>query len=170
MNSGITSRTYFFTLTLIYYAQIFALIVFSAVTLILDSPSADATENNLIQVFQFAVPIGTVVLLSSGYFIFKTVVSKIERSSHLKSKLPKYQSAVIVRAAMIEVAGLLGTIAAFLTGEMYFLAATALIVIVLILLRPSVHGVVEDLSLTPEEKSKLENPNEIVAEQTMRKF
>lgn len=168
MNSGISSRTYFFTLNLVYYAQIFALIVFSAVTLVLYSPTGEATENNLIQVFQFAVPIGTIVLLASGYFIFKAVVSKIEKSSHLKSKLPKYQSAVIVRAAMIEVAGFLGTIAAFLTGEMYFIAATALIVIVLILLRPTVHGVVEDLSLTPEEKSKLEDPNEIVADQTIR--
>src|SRR5688572_20124277 len=118
MSNGITSKTYFLTLNLVYYGQIFALMAFSAVVLFLySSTEATTTENNLIHVFQFAVPIGTIVLLSSGYFIFKTVVSKIERSSQLRTRLPKYQSAVIVRAALIEVAGFLGAVAAFLTGE-----------------------------------------------------
>jgi hypothetical protein len=37
----------------------------------------------------------------------------------------------------------------------------------LFLLRPTLYHLVEDLSLTPEEKSKLENPNEIVSERQM---
>lgn len=164
MNNGITSKAYFLTLNLITYAQIFALLAFSTIVLFLIVNGEVAADTSMIGIFQFVVPISVIVFLSMGYFVYKITVSKIEKSAPLSIKLRKYQGAVLVRSAMIEVSGLFATVAALVTGELFFLAGTTLIVIVLFLLRPTLYSLVEDLSLTPEEKSKLENPNEIVTE------
>ena len=164
MSNGITSKAYFLTLSLICYAQMFALLAFSTVVLFLNVNGEITTDTSMIGIFQFVVPISIIVFLSMGYFVFKIALSKIEKLSPLSIKLRKYQGAVIVRSALVEVSGLFATVAALITGELLFLAGTALIVIILILLRPTLYNLVEDLSLTPEEKSKMENPNEIVAE------
>ena len=169
MKKEITSKTYKFTLNLIYLSQVAVMIMFSLVVLLLNasgqvSLSEDSSSVELTNLFQIIVPLVAIIFLSSGYFIFKLLLSKINRSLPLTQKLPKYQIAVITRSAMLELPGLLGAVAALITGKMYFLLATLLIVIVFILIRPTPFTIAEDLNLNEEEKARLENPDAIVAE------
>jgi hypothetical protein len=159
--AGVTAKNYFATLNLIYFAIMTVMIVFSAVAAFVGSPTADP---QLAETLKFIVPVAVVVFLTASYFVHKVSLQRIKKAKEFKSKLAQYQSAVLIRAAPIEGAGLLGAVATLVTGEMFFLAATAVSVILFILQRPTIFSVVEDLSLTPAEKARLENPNEIIAE------
>ena len=159
--SGITSRTYFFTLSIIYFALMMVMIIFSCVAFVADIEPEDPS---LVETFTIAVPAAVVIFFSASYFIYKSQLVQIRNTEGLKNKLSKFQAAMLVRAAPIEAAGLFGAVATLVTDEPYFLGAPALSVIVFVLQRPTVYSVVEDLGLSHEEKSKLENPNEIVAE------
>src|SRR5687767_14787998 len=108
MKREITSKTYRFTLNLILTAQAFALLAFSMVVLFLNATNGLSPIKEMTQTFQYIVPVSVIIFLSSAYFIFKIFLSKINRSEPLKVKLPKYQNALIVRSALLELPGLLG--------------------------------------------------------------
>jgi hypothetical protein len=105
-----------------------------------------------------------VASLIAAYFVFDMMLNKISSSSLLKEKLSKYQAAYMTRAALLEASGLLGAIAAFISGELYFLSAPLLITLIFFLLRPSAQHVTEDLRLSVGERDLLRNPEAIVSE------
>jgi hypothetical protein len=160
--SGVTSKNYFATLSIIYFGIMAVMIVFSGVSIVVANPEDPGLAENL----KLAVPIAVIVFYAASHFVYQAQIQQIRKTDGLKNKLSKYQGALLVRIAPIEAAGLFGAVATLLTGEVYFLAAPALSAILFILLRPTVFSVVQDLALTQEEKLRLENPNEIVAERT----
>lgn len=164
MKKPVTSKSYFLTLTIVYGAQVLVMVAFSGVIFFLHSTDQLSQNNDLKDVLQYVVPVVVITSLSGGHIIFKMIISKINPAIPLKEKLPKYLSAVLVRSAIIEVSGLLGAVAAMITGEIYFLAATLLIVAVFILLRPTAHTLAEDLSLSAEDRNLLQDPEAIVSE------
>src|SRR5687767_947693 len=130
MKREITSKSYRFTMTIIYTAQAVVLLFLSIAVLFLNATDGLHPVEGMIELFYYLVPVATVAFLSIAYFIFKTLVSKIDNAWPLRQKLPKYQSAILIRSAMLEVPGLLGAVAAMLTGEMYFLVAPLLMLII----------------------------------------
>jgi hypothetical protein len=164
MKRTVTSKSYRFTMTAIYIAQALVLLFFSIVVLFLKVSGALTPATGLTEIFYYLVPIATVAFLSTAHFIFKTLIEKIPPSLPVRQKLPKFQTAVIVRSAVLEIPGLLGAVAAMLTGELYFLAAPLFIVIVMIVLRPTLLAITQELNLSVEEKALLENPEAVVSE------
>jgi hypothetical protein len=159
--NGVTSKSYFTALNIIYFAIMTVMIAFSAVAFV---AGAQADDPALAENFKIAVPVAVIVFYTTSHFVYKAQVQQIARTEGLKNKMSKYQGAVLIRAAPIEAAGLFGAVATLLTGKFYFLGAPALSAIIFMLQRPTVYSVVQDLSLAPDDKSRLENPNEIVAE------
>lgn len=164
MKQTVTSKSYRLTLNIIYLAQALVIVFFSLVVLFLNASGELPPANDLSETFQILIPLVTIVFLSSAYFVFRTLLSKIDQSWELRKKLPKYQVAVMVRSALLELPGLLGAVAAMITGTMYFLSASLLVVIVFIMLRPTLYNIVEDLRLSAAEKALLEDPNSVVSE------
>lgn len=78
--------------------------------------------------------------------------------------MPRYLSAVIIRSACLELPGLFAGVVAFITGETYLLMLVPLLLILFYMYRPTTHSIAEELNLTQEEKSQLEDPNAIIAE------
>src|SRR4051812_7121120 len=121
MKKGISSRNYRLTLNIIFTAQMCALLIFSGILLWLNSNGQISPVENIGDFFHYIVPLVTIASFAAVYIVFKMMVRKINTSVELKEKLPKYQVAVIVRSALLELPGLLAAVAALLTGEMYFL-------------------------------------------------
>jgi hypothetical protein len=164
MKKPVTSKSYFFSLTLISFAQPFVLTLFAGVVFFLISSGQFSPDEGLKSIFQYLVPIGFIVTLTMGHFVFKSLIGNVNPSSNLKEKMRKYMTAFLVRAALIEVGGFLGAIAAFLTGDLYYLVAALLAIVILVILRPGHHTIAEDLNLPSEEKKLLQNPEAIVSE------
>ena len=143
-------------LRIISFAPIVVMVLFSGVTAFLVTTQETNTNEHLVEPFQYAVPLVMIVSLAVGHFYFKSAVGKIGSVMTLREKVIKYQQISLIRIALIEIPGLLGAIAAFLTGYLSFLAAPLLMVVVYILLRPTAFTIASDLSLSGDEKAQLE--------------
>lgn len=91
-----------------------------------------------------------------GNLIFKQTLAKIAPDATLSRKVSAYQTAFIIRAALMEGASLFSVVAYMLGGNLFFLALTAVIVLYFITLRPTKEKIAADLNLDYNEKSTLD--------------
>jgi hypothetical protein len=146
------------TLNLVYFALpiimvAFALFVFVRITMGQEMPAVDAEFESLLRIIVIAtVPVG----MSISYVAFKSVLKGIDPEMLLATKLQRYQSAVIIRAAGFEMPGMFAAVVAFITNNTSFLLFTAVIVVLFLLFRPTISAITNDLQLTATERSELE--------------
>jgi hypothetical protein len=166
MKKPINSRTYFQTLNIIYFSQIFMILAFTGVVAFLISsnitPQNDAMWN-------FAIPLVIIVSLTLAYIVFRMLIKKISSSAPLKEKMPKYSRAVLLRSVLLEMPALLSAIVGFLTGQLYYLGVPIIIVLVFLMMRPTKNSIGSDLNLSPKERDMIDNPDAIISEAEMTK-
>lgn len=153
-----TSKQYLFQLQLVYGAQAMTLLVFGLVAYTISSSKGAQIyqgENTLVYILAAVL----IASLTAAHFLFNLLVRKIDKQPNLKSKLQKYQSAVLIRSAVLEFPGLFASVICILSGNLLPLMGVAVILIVFFLLRPSVRSVIQDLNLSTQEKAILENPS-----------
>lgn len=92
-----------------------------------------------------------------GNLIFKQILAKIAPDATLSRKVSAYQTAFIIRAALMEGAALFSVVAYMLGGNLFFLALTAAVVLYFITLRPTKDKVTTDLGLDYNEKAELDS-------------
>lgn len=159
-----TSKSYLNTLRIIYFAMMASMILFGLVSFFLISTliivrNPDPDIALILRYVLFAV---TPVSLSIGYFIFKQYLASTSQITSLKARLFRYQIAVLIRSACLEIPGMLGAACAFITGELSFLLFTAIMIMMFLMLMPGVGAIVQDLGLSQQEKATLENPDSIL--------
>jgi hypothetical protein len=160
MSQSSTSRALLSGLNIIYLSLASVMTIFGLVVFYLNysGSNAVAPDNDFAQILQYVlfglVPLG----IATGYFVFKQQLSSIEPTLTLKRKLIRYQIAILIRSAFLEVPGLFATVAAMITGVNTFLLFTVMIVVIFILLRPTPSSIANDLGLSQSDKNILENP------------
>jgi hypothetical protein len=154
-----TSKSALSALNIIYFSLIMMMIIFSAVVFFLNTSGGISNDAELTLLLRYVLcgllPIG----LGAGYFIFKQFINSISPSISLREKLMKYQTAVLIRSACFEMPGLVGAVAALITGDNSFLLFTAIVIVLFLILRPSAYTITSDLNLTQDERTRLENPS-----------
>ena len=141
----------FKTIQIIYGAFILAVIVFSGVVFYGIEPQ---TFNlNVNDPFTIVVPIVAISSIFLSNILYQKMLEKIPTTSGLQSKLAHYQTATIVKGAVLESSALLTTVAAFVTNTISFLLIT---VIVMYLKFPKKEKFKEEVKLTFKEKSELD--------------
>lgn len=136
------------------------MILFGLVVLYLNysgqnTPDADAQFAQVLQYGLYMLAPGGV---AAGHFIFRQQLSSLDPAFTLREKLNKLQTALLVRSACMEVPALFGAVAAMITGNNSFLLFTAIIAVFFLLWRPTLSTIGDDLGLSDEERSLLENP------------
>jgi hypothetical protein len=92
-----------------------------------------------------------------GNLIFKQTLAKIPPDATLSQKIAAYQTAFIIRAALMEGPSLFSIAVYMLGGNLFFLAVTALIVLYFITFRPTKEKITADLNLDYSEKTALDS-------------
>lgn len=95
----------------------------------------------------FSVPLGN--------FLYKRALAQVNPGMPLKSKLSRYQIAVILRAALIELAALLASVVCYLSGNILLLLVVPICWVLFYFNRPTISAMKLDLLLTVEEVQKL---------------
>ena len=103
------------------------------------------------KVLLFAIP----GLMAAGYFVFRFLLSKIEKNLSLEDKVKRYFSLVLVRAGLFEGAFFLCAVTALITGVELFLWIAPVLFLVFLLMRPTAAGMAVDLELSPADRSRL---------------
>ena len=166
MSQSITSQRYLSQLNLIYFAQagmmiLFSVVVFALVYSGLFVPAPDETlTDNLTYLLMPVV----VIFYAASHFLYRHMISRIDKTKELKKKMPGYLAALLTRSACLELPGLAAAVVMFMTAKLYLMAIPLFTFVVFYLMRPTPATIAEDLQLTPKEKSMLDDPNAIIAE------
>jgi hypothetical protein len=154
-----TSKSTLSALNIIYFSLIMMMTLFGAVVFFINASGGVASHAELSLILRYVLtgllPIG----LGAGYFIFRQLIGVITPSHTLREKLMKYQTAVLIRSACFEMPGLVGAVAALITGDNSFLLFTAIVVVLFLIVRPSAYTISSDLNLSQSERAILENPS-----------
>ena len=107
--------------------------------------------------FKFIAPIMLIISVFGSSFLFKKQTQSITKEITLQQKMIKYQTATIVRSALLEFAALIGIVATFTTSNYYFLIFTGIALVFMIFNFPTKDKFAQILNLDFDEKAKLTN-------------
>nr|WP_294942857.1 hypothetical protein [uncultured Mucilaginibacter sp.] len=147
-----TPATFLRTITIIHLALGAGQVLFGVVVLSLSNRiiiNVRDTHDPMV----YLVPLLAVTCFFLSNFMFKKVLSSaIKPESTLRQKLMYYQTALIIRLALLEGPSLFGIVAFFLTGSLFFLLISGFLVCYFIYIRPTKDNIEETLELSYEEK------------------
>jgi len=110
-------KAYFKTLKLLHLSLVAGLSIFMAVAIIQgDSFNTDLRTNST---FLYLVPVFALLGYFGSQVLFKKMVSNIPRSHSFNQKLQRFQSALLVKYALIEAPAFLSLFAYYATGKRY---------------------------------------------------
>ncbi|MES2266076.1 MAG: hypothetical protein V4520_04925 [Bacteroidota bacterium] len=146
----------FKAIKIIHLALLAGQCLFAGVTLFLNSTKTGFDTSKDKEFLLIAI-ILTVGGFFAGNLLYKQVSGVAAKKVTYQEKIMTYQSALIIRYALLEGPSLFCIVCYFLTANLIFLLISGAIIIYFITLRPKVDTIAEELSLTYEEKAGLEN-------------
>jgi hypothetical protein len=135
---------------------LFVIVVFAI------SPKVYFTVSDTADVFVFIVPLLAIAGFVSGYILFKQKLTELQTKNSLGEKMVAYQAALIIRFALLEGPSLFGVVAFMQTGNLFFLAISALLMLYFFSLRPTKDKMEIDLALGFTEKMEFLNDDEAI--------
>lgn len=158
-NPDLTPQKFLKSLSLIHLALAFGLILFAGVTVFLNSGKETAIRYTD-DVFVNVLPVLALVCILTSITLFKKQLITLQSKDSLKDKLKGYQSAFIVRLALLEGPCLFGIVCYLVTGNFFHLIVAGLIILYFISLRPGKEKVETDLKLSHEQQVQFEKSEE----------
>ncbi|MFN8394887.1 MAG: hypothetical protein U0176_09480 [Bacteroidia bacterium] len=161
----ITSEGYFRTLLILWAAMLMSHLSISGVSIYLyfmgELPPSDP-ETAMPLIYALAgVGAGC---LGAAVVLGNSLIVKAADKPTLKEKLSGFQTASILRFALLEAPSIMGLVGVMLTGELLFLTASAVSAMTLLAFRPSKQRAIEGLRLSGEDLRLVEDPRAVVME------
>lgn len=143
-------------MNLVYWAMAVVQLTFGVVVYVLIATGfLGKPDYNIAITFQkvaiFFIPLS----MGAGYFVFRALLSKVDKNLSLEEKVRRYFTMILVRAALLEAAFLFCCVAALVSGVQLFLWISPVIFLVFLLLRPTPEGIAVDLDLNPADRNRL---------------
>ena len=141
-----------------YFAQASMMLVFAAVVfaLVYSGKIVPTPDENLTNTLTYVLAAVAIAGYAGAFFIYRQMLSRIDKSAELKKKMSSFLPALLVRSALIEVPALFAAVVMFMTAKLYLLAIPVFTFIVFYLMRPTPSTIAEDLQLSQNEKAMLE--------------
>jgi hypothetical protein len=157
-----TSKKFFRTLSIIHIAMLAGQIVFLAVILNLNMTSGNVSTEGLSFPFSLVVPILTVACIIASNLIYRNRIKQSGTENEITSKMQYYYLGTIIKLALLEGPSLFSIIVFLMTGELYFLIFTLILIMTFIVSRPSRQKAINDLKLNITEAELVKNDNSII--------
>ncbi len=103
-------------------------------------------------------------MIGLSFLIFSKMVNAASEKSALSDKLRGFQTAMIIRMALLEAPAILAAVAIFLTGSFYFLVVNAVTLVMFAMMIPRKDKVIALLRLSAPEIHLVNDPGSIVME------
>lgn len=156
-----TPKSFIQRITIIYLALIIGQLLFAGVSYTL-------VETNFLSfdfgsdVFVMLVPAIAVSGAFASNFIYTKKINELTSLESLKDKVMGYQTACIIRFALLEGPALLGIVYYMQTGNLLFLIIAGALIVYFITLRPTKEKIETDLNFSFEHKSTFNQMDEVI--------
>ncbi|HAM98789.1 MAG TPA: hypothetical protein DCQ26_09290 [Marinilabiliales bacterium] len=160
-----TSKQFFNIVKIIHVALLGGTLIFASIVLYLVSGKPLITEYRRgFDVFYLMVGAFAIWAIFGSQFMYSSQLKRVQPKHTLSNKLMHYQSANIIRYALIEGSALFSIVAALLTLTLWFFIITLLLSVMLAYHYPSVEKAIRDLHLNIEEQHIIKNPNAVISD------
>ncbi|MCL6268079.1 hypothetical protein [Flagellimonas myxillae] len=158
-NSQATPNGFIKTLTIIHLGlmagpTIFGFIAYS------QAENSVLDYSNTEDVFIFVVPIFALTGIFVGNLIFKQTMNAASTIEGLRAKLTRFQTASLVKYALVEGPALLGFVAFYISENLTYLYIGAVLILYLYLLRPTKDKIERGLGLRGQERDQFNRLNQ----------
>ncbi len=143
------------TIQVIHSSLMAGLILFGAVVVFLLTSGSQQVNEGL-DMMVYIPPVLFVMAYFAANTLFNTFIKKArEGNLELQQKFAPYQTAHIIRLALMEGTGLFATVVTMITGVYYVMIVLLLVLLFFASKFPTVLRMEEEMGLTPEEKEQL---------------
>lgn len=153
-----TPRSYIKTLTIIHYALLAGPMILGIVFYLNTALDLNGNTNN--DIFVYIFPLIALGGIFGGNFTFKKLLLNSKKNDSLQHKLASYQTASIVKFALLDGPALLNIMWFSQTGNLLYLTIGMVLVLFLFMQRPTKIKIENDLELTGEHKRQFNKLNE----------
>lgn len=161
----ITSKQYFKTLKLIHILLIVGVVLFaSLVSFLLSGEDMYMHFDPEANTYYVIIAAFGLIAVFGGDFVFRNMLKKARIQPSLPAKMMLYQSANIIRFALLEGVALFGVIATMLTLSVWFLVISAILLVLLVMHFPNQDKAIKELNLNIEEQKHVRNPDAYISE------
>ncbi len=161
-NSEISSRTFFSTLALIHAGMVVGLVLFLSIAFYINA-SGGYKGNIELDVFIWVIPLVAVSGIIASILIFRVKTRKARGIEDFVSRLWAYKTTLIIRWALLEGPALLAIIGYLISGEMPFFSIAVMLIMILLISRPSRKKLIMDLQLSSIEKILIDDPAAMIS-------
>ena len=163
-NFNMTVGQYFFKLRILHWAMGFGIILLFGVAIFLykEGELPLLEDQGLEQILNVLVIAFIGSIIPAAFFLFNSMISRLDKKLHLTQKLEAYQKFYIIRLAMIDAAALACTMVLLLTLSIVPMMAWAITVLIFGMLFPSKKEIKKVLDLDEGEKLKLEQDSTVL--------
>lgn len=116
--------------------------------------------HNMDSIFIYIVPLVAIGGFVVGYLAFKKQLAGIRNKTSLGEKIIAYQTALIIRYALLEGPSLLAIVIYMQYGNLFFLGIAGLLMLHFLFLRPTMEKVENDLDLNFTERIEFLNKDQ----------
>lgn len=161
-----TSKAYFKNLNLIHLAMLAGQILFVIVALYLELTQTGQHPDEIegAEIYFMIVAILTVSGILGSKLLYESLTKNAQKKESIIEKMQAYQSALIVRLAILEGAILFAIVVFLLASEMLVLAFAAVLLLFFVGAKPTKQKAITDLRLNKENQKLIEDDSAIVSE------
>ena len=149
MSSQDQSNKFLKTITILYLALLMGQLMFAVVAFSINGSTAVVIDTNDTIIFIEVIMVTGCFIASN--ILFKKQLADAAQQSDVKSKLMRYQTALIIRCALLEGASLFSIVNYMTGGNLLYLIISGLIILYFLSFRPTKERIKEDLQLSYDE-------------------
>ena len=158
-----TSKYYFYSLNIIHLGLTLGQILFAVVVYFLfASGQRGAGDAELNETFQMIVPFLILGGVTGGMLLTRNRLESIRAKNDLKEKMIDYRSTLMLKYALWEAPSLISIIGYLMTGNLFYLGLSAVVIGLFLLNRPTRDRAASELELSPSERAAIENPTTVI--------
>lgn len=104
-------------------------------------------SNTNFSILSFIAVIFTVLAMNLGTYLFNKIIERIDLSASSSEKFAKYQTAFIIKCALLESTALFSLVMCLITFNFYFIIVAAFPLVALWLIKPTAEKIDEALQI-----------------------
>jgi ABC-type bacteriocin/lantibiotic exporter with double-glycine peptidase domain len=112
-------------------------------------------DQSLYKTFKILLGISIIIFLPLGFFIHKRKVGKFDSKTELSRRLAQFKTSYIIKLLVIELLCIFNLVIFFLFSDYYLLIPVSVLLLIMLINRPTIGNISNELKLTNEEKEKI---------------
>ncbi len=158
----LTTKSFFSSLKIIHFALTAGVVLFLLIAIALQFKGFEPELKEMEMILLGITVLAAISGIFTGNLLFRRRLEQLVEQKSLEKKLLGYQSALLLKYALVEGPAFFTIVAYHLTANILFPVITVLLVFTMVLFAPRKEKLISDLNLSNRESVILENQDAVI--------